>query len=65
MTENISKKENILAKQAILKKKKAIYENLVESSLLTHHRICKVLKHCGFCYKKSKEEFSEKRHVTR
>ena len=41
----MSRKENILARQTILKKKKGIFENLVESTLLTHHEICKVLKY--------------------
>ena len=58
---SMSRKENILPRQAILKKKKGIYENLVESSLPTHHEVCKVLKHqlsCGYCYEGSKGDFS-------
>ena len=41
-----------------IEKEKAIYENLVESNLPTHHEICKVIKHqssCGYCYEGSKE----------
>ena len=58
---SMSRKENILARHAILKKKKGIYENLVESSLPTHHEVCKVLKHlssCGYCYEGLKEDYS-------
>ena len=42
---SMSRKESVLARQAILKKKKAIYENLMESILSTHHEVCKVLKY--------------------
>ena len=60
---SMSRKESILAKHAILKKKKAIYENLVESSLPTHYVVCKVLKHqslYGYFYEGSKGESSRK-----
>ena len=59
---SMSKKESIQAKQVILKKKKTIYKNLVESTLSKHHEICKVLKHqlsCGDCCEVSKEKSSE------
>lgn len=58
----MSSKESILAKQKILKMKKAIYENLIESNLPTYHEIWKLLKHqssCGYYYERSKEESSE------
>ena len=41
--------------------KKAIYENLMESILPTHHEVCKVLKYqssCGYYYEGSKGESS-------
>lgn len=56
---SLSRKENIMARQTILKKKKAMYENLMESSLLTHHEVCKVLKHhssYGYSYEESNDE---------
>ena len=56
---SMSRKENILARHTILEKKKGIFKNLVESTLLTHHKIYKVLKHqssCGYYYKGSKKE---------
>ena len=49
---SMSRIENILARQAILKKKKGIYKNLVESSLPTHYEVC------GYCYERSKGDSS-------
>lgn len=45
----------MIAHQAILKKRKVIYESLMKSNQETHHEVCKVLKqnmNYGFCYKR-------------
>lgn len=49
----------MIAHQAILKKRRVIYESLMKSNQETHHEVCKVLKqnmNYGFCYKRLKKK---------